>query len=472
MKFRRFPYPPYNDDKFVVVIQALFPFIIMLSFVFTVILTAKAIVYEKETGIKEAMKLMGMKPWIYWLSWYIKTFILLLPSLIFMIVAYKIKVKLTKGGYAAIIDRTDPVIFTIFLLLYTSSSITFTFVCTTFFKKANSAAAGAGIIWFFSYLPYIFISLRYETMTMATKILAAFVNNLAMSEGIQLIGMFEGKGVGINWSNWYQGISVDDDFALIHVMAMLVAINFIHVILLYYFEQVLPGQHGIARPWHFPVSSCFSSGKSGAKFEKGVEMKTMSKDQMEDSDVFIEDESAYSKRKIGIAIKSLFKQFKQLGKVKQAVSNLSLNIYEGQITVLLGHNGAGKSTTISMITGICEPNAGSILINGIDIVQETQKARSVLGYCPQHNLLFDDLTVMEHLEFFSKLKQNYNRQEIVDMLQMLNLYDKRNALSKTLSGGMKRKLSVAIAFIGGSKIVILDEPSKRTSGCSQQLLLK
>ena len=201
-------------------------------------------------------------------------------------------------------------------------------------------------------------------------------------------------------------------------------------------------------------------------------MKTMSKDQMEDSDVFIEDESAYSKRKIGIAIKSLFKQFKQLGKVKQAVSNLSLNIYEGQITVLLGHNGAGKSTTISMITGICEPNAGSILINGIDIVQETQKARSVLGYCPQHNLLFDDLTVMEHLEFFSKLKQNYNRQEIVDMLQMLNLYDKRNALSKTLSGGMKRKLSVAIAFIGGSKIVILDEPSKRTSGCSQQLLLK
>jgi ATP-binding cassette subfamily A (ABC1) protein 3 len=58
---KRFPYPPYNNDRFVVVIIALFPFIIMLSFIFTVILTAKAIVYEKETGIKEAMKLMGMK---------------------------------------------------------------------------------------------------------------------------------------------------------------------------------------------------------------------------------------------------------------------------------------------------------------------------------------------------------------------------------------------------------------------------
>ena len=87
-------------------------------------MTAKQIVYEKETGIKEAMKLMGMKPWIYWLSWYLKTFILLLPSLIFMIVAYKIKMKLKSGGYASIIDKTDPWLFALFFFLYASSFIT------------------------------------------------------------------------------------------------------------------------------------------------------------------------------------------------------------------------------------------------------------------------------------------------------------------------------------------------------------
>ena len=75
-------------------------------------------------------------------------------------------------------------------------------------------------------------------------------------------------------------------------------------------------------------------------------------------------------------------------------------------------------------------------------------------------LLFDDLTVYEHLKFFSKLKQNFNENEIDNMLDLINLTDKKHALSKTLSGGMKRKLSVAIAFIGGSQIVILDEPSK------------
>lgn len=118
-----------------------------------------------------------------------------------------------------------------------------------------------------------------------------------------------------------------------------------------------------------------------------------------------------------------------------------------------------KSTTISMITGLAEPTNGRILINGLDIVKETKEARKCIGFCPQFNLLFDDLTVDEHLKFFALLKNNYDPTEIENMLNIINLADKRYALSKTLSGGMKRKLSVSIAFIGQSSIVILDEPS-------------
>ena len=113
-----------------------------------------------------------------------------------------------------------------------------------------------------------------------------------------------------------------------------------------------------------------------------------------------------------------------------------------------------------MITGLIEPNEGNIYINGIDIVQDTQNARKFIGLCPQYNLLFDDLTVYEHLKFFSKLKENFDENEIDTMLELINLKDKKYALAKTLSGGMKRKLSIAIAFIGKTKIVILDEPSK------------
>ena len=218
--------------------------------------------HEKETGIKEAMKLMGMSTWVYWLSWYIKTLLLILPSLTFMIVAYKLKCDLKYGGTAAIIDKTDPVLFAIFMFLYASSSITFTFLCTTFFKRANSAAAGAGVIWFFTYLPYIFISLRYEKMNMWEKCAALVLNNLALSEGIQLIGMFEGKGTGISFDNWTSGVSVDDHFCMAIVMAALLLNSFVHMALTLYFDQILPGHHGLAKPWHFPVT-CFLPAKPG-----------------------------------------------------------------------------------------------------------------------------------------------------------------------------------------------------------------
>ena len=446
----RFPFGPYMEDNFIIVLIAVFPYIIQLSFISTVILTAKAIVNEKETGLKEAMKLMGMKTWIYWLSWYIKTFIMLLPSLILMIICFKVKLPLKHGGQAAIIDKTNTFILTLLFFLYASSLNTFIIMCSTLFKKSNSAAAGTGIIYFLTYLPHIYLSLRFEKVSYLMKILSCFVNNLAMCLGVHLIGLFEGNGLGVQFSNLTRGINVEDKFSLAHTLIILFINNFIHLFLAYYFDNVLPGDHGIAKPWHF-IFTLNNKAKKQAENEPLIK---------QNEDGFFEDESAYSTKRIGIKITNIMKSFNQLnGSIKQAVKNLSLNIYEEQITVLLGHNGAGKSTTISMITGNSKPQSGHILINDINITTNTAEARSVLGYCPQHNLLFDDLTVNEHLVFFSSLKQNYNQSEIDSMLEMINLGDKKNALSKTLSGGMKRKLSVAIAFIGGSKTVILDEPS-------------
>lgn len=264
-----------------------------------------------------------------------------------MVISYKIKIGIPDGKKASIIDKTDPFLFAIFLILYASGSITFCFMCTTFFKKANNGAAGAGIIWFLSYLPFIFIQIRYEEVSLFLKTIVCFVNNLAMSMGLQLIGQFEGKGTGVNFDNWTTGVSVDDDFAMITVIIFLFFNNFIHMIITYYLDQVLPGEHGIARPWYFPISACIPSKFSRVK-SNSVELKINDQEindfkakNVED-EVFIEDESIYSNRNIGIKIIGLFKVFKQFGKLKTAVSNLYINIYENQITVLLGHNGAGK----------------------------------------------------------------------------------------------------------------------------------
>lgn len=101
--------------------------------------------------------------------------------------------------------------------------------------------------------------------------------------------------------------------------------------------------------------------------------------------------------KSGIKIQSLCKSFTS---GKYVVNKLSLDMYPNQITVLLGHNGAGKSTTMSMLTGLVSPTSGTALIQGYDIRTHMKTIRSSLGLCPQYNLLIPDLTVNEHLYFF------------------------------------------------------------------------
>lgn len=101
--------------------------------------------------------------------------------------------------------------------------------------------------------------------------------------------------------------------------------------------------------------------------------------------------------KSGIQIQSLSKSFRP---GKFVVNKLSVDIHPNQITVLLGHNGAGKSTTMSMLTGLISPSSGTALIEGFDIKTHMKTIRGSLGLCPQYNLLIPDLTVIEHLYFF------------------------------------------------------------------------
>lgn len=139
-----------------------------------------------------------------------------------------------------------------------------------------------------------------------------------------------------------------------------------------------------------------------------------------------------------------------------------MTMYNGQIFALLGHNGAGKTTTISMLTGLIEATEGYAEVFGIDIFNNMDEMRKMLGVCPQHDVLFDYLTPEDHLRLFCSFKgtdPTIIEKEVVRMLEDIDLIDKRKTMAKFLSGGEKRKLSVAIAMIGNSRIVLLDEPT-------------
>jgi len=115
-----------------------------------------------------------------------------------------------------------------------------------------------------------------------------------------------------------------------------------------------------------------------------------------------------------------------------------------------------------MLTGLIEPNEGCAEVFGIDIFNNMDEMRKILGVCPQHDVLFEYLTAVDHLRLFAAFKgtkAELIEDQVQKMLVDIDLVDVKDQLSKTLSGGQKRKLSVAIAMIGNSKIVMLDEPT-------------
>lgn len=145
-------------------------------------------------------------------------------------------------------------------------------------------------------------------------------------------------------------------------------------------------------------------------------------------------------------------------KAKIASRNISFCVRKGEILGLLGHNGAGKSTSIKMITGDTKCTAGQVLLKG----RSEEGALGFLGYCPQENALWPNLTVKEHLEVFATVKGLSKRDTAVTITRLadaLKLQEQLKAPVRTLSEGVKRKLCFVLSILGNPSVLLLDEPS-------------
>ncbi|KAJ8385274.1 hypothetical protein AAFF_G00191510 [Aldrovandia affinis] len=432
---QQMPYPCFVDDMFLRVMSRSMPLFMTLAWMYSVAIIIKGVVYEKEARLKETMRIMGLDNGILWLSWFISSLIPLLASASLLVVILKM---------GNLLPYSDPGVVFLFLGSFGVVTIMQCFLITTIFSRANLAAACGGIIYFTLYLPYV-LCVAWEDYSLLSPVAFGF--------GCEYFALFEEQGVGIQWSNLFSSPLEEDSYSLNTSIILMYFDAFLYGVMTWYIEAVFPGQYGIPRPWYFLFTKSYWFGESGYSRSSIPLGKKGNADA-----VHIEEEPAHLQP--GVYIKNLVKVYSNGNKL--AVDGLTLGFYEGQITSFLGHNGAGKTTTMSILTGLFPPTSGTAYIMGKDIRSELSSIRKNLGVCPQHNVLFSMLTVEEHIWFYARLKgltEEEVKAEMEQMLTDMGLPHKRRSKTSQLSGGMQRKLSVALAFVGGSKVVILDEPT-------------
>uniref|UniRef100_A0A8B9NTA5 P-type phospholipid transporter n=1 Tax=Accipiter nisus TaxID=211598 RepID=A0A8B9NTA5_9AVES len=457
---QQMPYPCYVDDIFLRVMSRSMPLFMTLAWIYSVAVIIKGIVYEKEARLKETMRIMGLDNGILWLSWFISSLIPLLMSAGLLVLILKM---------GNLLPYSDPSVVFVFLSIFGVVTILQCFLISTVFSRANLAAACGGIVYFTLYLPYVLCVAWQDYVSFSLKIFASLLSPVAFGFGCEYFALFEEQGVGVQWDNFFESPLEEDGFSITTSAGMMLFDTFLYGVMTWYIESVFPGEYGIPRPWYFPFTKSYWFG------EEPQDRQHPHPDQKGPSEVCKEEEPMHLS--LGVSIQNLVKVYRDGKKV--AVDGLTLNFYEGQITSFLGHNGAGKTTTMSILTGLFPPTSGTAFILGKDIRSELSTIRQNLGVCPQHNVLFDLLTVEEHIWFYARLKglpEKKVKEEMEQMATDVGLPHKLKSRTSKLSGGMQRKLSVALAFVGGSKVVILDEPTAGVDPYSRrgiwELLLK
>ncbi|NWR89634.1 ABCA1 protein, partial [Furnarius figulus] len=473
---QQMPYPCYVDDVFLRVLNRSLPLFMTLAWIYSVAMIIKGVVHEKEMRLKETMKTMGLSSGMLWLSWFLSSFIPFLLSSALLVLILKAVWRALQDPTCLhpqlgnILPYSDPAVIFLFLGTFSVATISQCFLISTFFPRANLASACGGIIYFSLYLPYVLCVAWRDYITFPLRVLVSLLSPVAFGFGCDYFSLYEEQGVGIQWHNLGASPVPGDPYSFAAAMGLLLLDAGLYGLATWYLEGVFPGQYGIPKPWNFPFLKSYWFGEWSSAGHPLYPTSPLTAPQ-----VLVEEPPAQLQP--GVSIRNLVKVYGSSGRT--AVNGLSLDFYEGQITSFLGHNGAGKTTTMSILTGLLPPTSGTAYILGLDIRSDIDSIRKSMGMCPQHNVLFDILTVEEHIWFYGRLKglsEQQVQEEMEQLLQDTGLPHKRREQTRNLSGGMQRKLSVAIAFVGGSRVVVLDEPTAGVDPFSRrsiwELLLK
>ena len=451
----------------------LFPF--ALTFLLPVF--TSMIVYEKEQRLRELMKMMGMRMSAYWAVNYVYCYCLYTGVMImFTLTAFACNIRLFAG--------TDFGILAILLFLWGHSMVALSFLLSTFMSRTlisnltgylvvvgsvlSALMFNATVynrepppLWFMMYSPYAFYRALY-----------------IMVLSCRYSGCVHWDNIGISVQSWTP--DTFSNYELVQVWLYLAGDTVLYLVLTVYFDKVVPGKFGVPASPLYPLHDLMGWLRKG----EGVRQKDdpepdRAAEASKGNRATNESDDSYAQRRQllsgddstnwAVEMRGLRKVYatNALGapvpNAKAALEELYLGIETNQCLGLLGPNGAGKTTMISILTGLFRPTSGSAAVIGHDIATEMEQIHKTIGICPQFRVLWDTLTCREHLLFFLRMKgADPGAEEAVvkRTLEEVGLGgDAGDRLSKNLSGGMQRRLQLAIALVGDPEFLVMDEPT-------------
>eukprot|EP01090_Pellita_catalonica_P002724 TRINITY_DN122_c0_g1_i1.p1 TRINITY_DN122_c0_g1~~TRINITY_DN122_c0_g1_i1.p1 ORF type:complete len:717 (-),score=148.77 TRINITY_DN122_c0_g1_i1:637-2787(-) len=465
--------------------------------------------------MREAMKMKGMRMMVYWIVNYIFFYSLFLVLMVFLIIAGVV----LQFRFFTI---NDFFVYFILFLLWGHVLVAMSFFASVFFSRAQSATV----------VGYFFI---IATALIALNLVSDIINDIGnVQAALYIVTLFPPftlyrgllylsleifmDGPGLKMADiWDKDLNMGSVYLyLIFQWAAL-------LIAMLYLEEVWPSEFGVKRhPLFFlnPIKrfGLFLYHKiRGTDSEKTISVISDAEDDYDDDGD--EDDHNGEKSEFGVKeeiqlaegnsepwalrvchVRKSFQPWslripgkswcrkvateknapkwvhRIIGKPQKpmvAVSDVSFVVRQGECVGILGPNGAGKTTLFSCLSGLFQSTSGQADIFGVNINAHTRKAHMVMGMCPQHDILWENMTAAEHMKFFGFLKnipRKPLKREIRRGLKAVELWKVRKQKVKTFSGGMKRRLSVALALVGSPDIIFLDEPSTGLDPASRRQL--
>jgi ATP-binding cassette subfamily A (ABC1) protein 3 len=444
------PTKGYFTSQFIVQSGHFIPLVMVFSMLYSLSRLVAMVVEEKESRVREAMLIMGLPLSAFYVSW-------LLTSITMNFIASvgaSIVLRLT------LFQNVDVAVLIISIFCFSLTVMGLGFLLSVFFSKPRIAAIIGPLIMFIGTVPYYAIPIGTPDKYMY---MASILPCTAFAEAVNTIVAYSQNGTPVDLGTMWDG-----QYPMVLSVLFMLFDTVLYLLIAVYLDHVLPSEFGVrSHPLFFLPNCIFSQRARAAACSKTANLDDIEPNTATDESLLEPFAPATGSADSPpanevVVLRNIHKIYSTEGGADiHAVKGLSVSFYQGYLQVLLGHNGAGKSTTINMLVGLIPPTSGFMQVCGFDASYQLQQIRQNIGYCPQHNIIWPRLSVGDHLAFFARLKAaTWDVEDLVqNTLELVQLQDKRHAPASSLSGGQKRKLCVGIALIGGSPFLLLDEPT-------------